>query len=389
MIAPFAALLALAFATSAPLPADSTRFAAPPAPSGLDVTDVPEDDGHALELRWQLSPADTPRASIVLGYRIERATSPGGPWTLVDSLPAGVTATQDPTARRNLEYYYRVIATGPGGATPAGSVTGPVRATAQWFRMGRLPALAALALILAFLIGAVSRAENGWTPGARRVRAHDAIDEAVRRAAESGRALLFVPGTRDVDDLQTPAALDLLAEVARRCARLGARLRVPVAFPVTHALAEDVVRRAYAAEGREDALESGAVELLAPDAAAYTAAVAARMTRERPGAGLLTGGLSAEALMLAESAAAAGATTIGGTANVAQLPFLAVSCDDVLIGEELFSAGAVLSDDPRRRASRRAAELAIAVLATVVLIGCALETAGVHAFTAWLGGGTP
>jgi hypothetical protein len=49
----------------------------------------------------------------------------------------------------------------------------------------------------------------------------------------------------------------------------------------------------------------------------------------------------------------------------------------------------VLSDDPRRRASRRAAELAIAVLATVVLIGCALETAGVHAFTAWLGGGTP
>jgi hypothetical protein len=60
----------------------------------------------------------------------------------------------------------------------------------------------------------------------------------------------------------------------------------------------------------------------------------------------------------------------------------------VLIGEELFGAGPVLSDDPRRIASRRAAELAIAVLAAVVVIGCVLETAGVHAFTAWLGGGT-
>jgi len=388
-----AAVLAVVLAVTSPAAADSARGGAPQvppqAPYGLEVTDVPEDAGHALELRWHLSPSDSAGGSAVTGYRIERATSPGGPWTLVDAVPAGVTAALDVLARRNVEYYYRVIATGPGGATPASSVTGPVRATAQWIRRVRLAALAALALLIVLLFSNVVRAEGGWRPRARRVAAVDAIDEAVRRAAAAGRPLLFVPGLRDVDDLQTEAGIDLLGEVARRCARAGARLRVRVAFPLAFALAEDVVRRAYESEGRLDALDADVVELLAPDPTAAAATVMGGMRRDQPAADVLAGGFASEALLLVENGAAAGAFQVAGSANLPALPFLVVSADHTLVGEELFGAGPVLSDDPRRLATRRVTEIAIVLLVAAVLIGCALETAGIHGFSAFLGGGPP
>jgi len=386
--AALAVLLAVAPVAAAP-PGDSTQIAAPEPPSGLEVTDAPEDAGQALDLHWKPSPSDQPGTSIVSGYRIERATSPGGPWTVVDSLPAGVTATQDVTARRNLEYYYRVIATGPGGGTPAGSVTGPVRATAQWLRRTRIAALATVAVLIVVLFSAVTRAESGWRPRARRVPALDAIDEAVRRAAGAGRPLLFVPGLHDVDDLQTAAALDLLGEVARRCARAGARLHVRVAFPVVFALAEDVVRRAYEGEGRADALSPDMIELLAPEPSAATAAVMGGLRRERPASGVLAGAFASEALLVVESGAEAGAFQVAGSANVTALPFLVTSADHTLVAEELFGAGPELSEDPRRLATRRAAELAIALVVAAVLIGCALETAGIHTFTTFLARGLP
>jgi hypothetical protein len=164
---------------------------------------------------------------------------------------------------------------------------------------------------------------------------------------------------------------------------------VCVAFPLAFALAEDVVRRAYESEGRLDALDADAVELLAPDPTAAAATVMGGMRRDRPAADVLAGAFASEALLLVENGAAAGAFQVAGSANLPALPFLAVSADHTLVGEELFGAGSVLSEDPRRLATRRVTEIAIVLLVAAVLIGCALETAGIHGFSAFLGGGQP
>ncbi len=116
---------ASAWAQESPGPASST----PPAPpSNLTVVDPPNDAGRSLVLNWTPSADDgTPG---VKGYQLHRAKDPGGPWDLVDSVNAGVATYTDQSVKRDIDYFYRVTATGPFGLVPARSVTGPVRAEA-------------------------------------------------------------------------------------------------------------------------------------------------------------------------------------------------------------------------------------------------------------------
>src|SRR5262245_24177831 len=103
-------LLVAAFAAPV-LAQDSTSAlgSAPPGdgprpPSGLVVTDVPNDAGRALDLTWRPSADDRHGTHLLTQYRLERATSPSGPWTVVDSVGAGTTTKQDQTVVRNTDY---------------------------------------------------------------------------------------------------------------------------------------------------------------------------------------------------------------------------------------------------------------------------------------------
>ena len=113
----------------------SRSMPAPAPASGLTWSDVVNDAGRAVSLTWKLSPDDDGRR--VLYYYVERSNSPAGPWTIVDSTVAGVSTRTDEKVRRNTDYFYRITTVGPGGRTPALSVTGPVRATSQWINQTR------------------------------------------------------------------------------------------------------------------------------------------------------------------------------------------------------------------------------------------------------------
>src|SRR5580765_2799329 len=117
-----AALCAAAPASPAPLPQTPP---APAPPSGLTVADVPNDAGTSLTLAWRLSPDDGPGRGVVAGYQLERAVSPSGPWSVVDSLAPGTSERVDGGVHRNTPYFYRVAAFGPGGLTLALANAGP------------------------------------------------------------------------------------------------------------------------------------------------------------------------------------------------------------------------------------------------------------------------
>ena len=133
-----------------------------------------------------------------------------------------------------------------------------------------------------------------------------------------------------------------------------------------------------------EAAPGEAVRFVSPDPFAFAAAVSGEIARNAPAASLLLGGFTAEALLLAEAGAAAGAAQIAGTASPQQLPFFIVACDHTLIGEELYAASAWLSGDPNRIGSLVASDLMKAGIILVLLAGCALETVGLHGLTAWL-----
>jgi hypothetical protein len=344
------------------------------------VADVPNDAGRALTLEWKLSKDD----ARVTGYRIERAEDPVGPWTPVDSVARGVSAYTDQGVRRNRDLFYRVIALAPAGEVPALSVTGPVRATSSLFNDSRVSVLVALILFFGFVLWFIARAQSGHKPFVRRIPGVDAIEEAIGRATEMGRSVLYIPGILDIDEIQTIAGLVILENVAKITARYETPLTVPVTYPIPFAIAEEVVKAGYLHAGRPDQYDPNSVRFVSPEQFAYVAAVTGIMLRDKPAAHIFMGAFYAESLLLAETGFSTGAIQVAGTANVHQLPFFVVACDYTLIGEELYAASAYLSGEPKLVGSLKGADLMKIVLILAILVGCVLETRGITAFTQWM-----
>jgi len=387
-VASFPLAAALVFLLSAPgalaQPAAPDSIApgiAPPQPaSGLQAEDVPNDAGRAISLTWTPAPDE----ATVSAYRLERATTPGGPWTVVDSVAAGMTAKVDQTVIRDVGYFYRVTAVGPGGATPALSVTGPVRATSQWINRTRWSVLVFTVLFFGFVLYFIASAQSGKKPFVRRIAGIDAIEEAIGRATEMGRSVLYIPGINDIDEIQTVAGLVILESVARLTARYETQITVPVTYPIPFTIAEEMVKGGYLHAGRPEQYDTNSVRFISPEQFAYVAAVTGIMLRERPAAHIFMGAFYAESLLLAETGFQTGAIQVAGTANVAQLPFFVVACDYTLIGEELFAASAYLSGEPKLVGSLKGADLLKVVIILVVITGCVLETLGVSGLTTWM-----
>ncbi len=355
----------------------------PRAARGLIWRDVPDDAGRALDLIWDLSPDDG--TALVSGYRLMRAESPGGPWSVVDSVGPGVTSLRDqsPGLRRDMAYFYRVDAWGPGGVTPAGSLTGPAIATSQWFNSTRWSVLVLTMLFFGFVLFSIQGAQ-GRKQFLRRIPGIDAIEEAIGRATEMGRPVLYVPGVQDIDDMQTVQSLIILESVAKTTARYETPIKVPVTYPIPFTIAQEMVKSGYVHAGRPDRYDPESVQFVSPEQFAYVAAISGVMMRDKPGAHIFLGAFFAESLLLAEAGHATGAIQVAGTANADQLPFFVVACDYTLIGEELFAASAYLSGEPKLVGSLKGADLMKIVIIVLVVSGCVLETFGQHALTHWL-----
>ena len=357
---------------------------APQPPSGLVATDVPNDAGRGIDLVWKASPDDIPGATIVTQYHLARSTTPAGPWTLIDSVAAGTVAKRDQNVDRGAEYFYRVDASGPGGVTLAGSVTGPVRATSQVINQTRWSVMVGTILFFGFVLYFMGSAQAGKKPFVRRIPGIDAIEEAIGRATEMGRSVLYVPGIQDISEMQTVAGLVILESVAKLTAKYETPITVPVTYPIPFTIAEEMVKAGYLHAGRPEAYDPNSVRFVSPEQFAYVASVTGVMMRDRPAAHIFMGSFFAESLLLAETGFSTGAIQVAGTANVHQLPFFVVACDYTLIGEELYAASAYLSGEPKLVGALKGADLMKIVIISGIIVGCVLETLGRHGFKLWM-----
>ncbi|HCX78305.1 MAG TPA: hypothetical protein DG577_02720, partial [Firmicutes bacterium] len=89
---------------------------------------------------------------------------------------------------------------------------------------------------------------------------------------------------------------------------------------------------------------------------------------------IMMGAFWAESLIFAEGGFAAGSIQVAGTANTHQLPFFIAACDYCLIGEELFAAGAYLSQDPMQVAGIKVQDLGKIVAVLLIIIGTVTTT---------------
>ncbi len=330
------------------------------AASDVTAVDRPGDAGGALRVSWTLpDPASVDSVQVfrMTGAGTELATTLIGPASEYDDAAAGEGPVR----------YVVELFSGPISArsTPSTAIT----ARPNWFNTTRTNQL----IILTILVGAIgfftAWAARGRQLYIRKIAGLEAIDEAVGRATEMGRAVLFIPGINDLDDVQTLAGLNILSQIASKVAQYETTLDVPVARSLVMSTGRESVREAYLAAGRPDLYNEDMVHYVTDEQFGYVAAVDGIMVRQKPAACFYLGAFFAESLVLAETGNSIGAIQVAGTAMPTQLPFFVAACDYTLIGEELFAASAYLSGDQQTIGSLRGQDIGKLVAMTAIVVG--------------------
>ena len=220
----------------------------------------------------------------------------------------------------------------------------------------------------------IDRARSGEEIYLRTIPGLKAIEEAVGRATEMGKSVLFVPGISDLDQVETITGLNILGHVAEHTAKYETSLNVPVSKSIVMEAGREVCKEAYLRAGRPDLYYDDMVHYVTEEQFAYTAGITGIMERDKPAACFYLGKFYAESLILAEAGNSIGALQIAGTGSYSQIPFFVTACDYTLIGEEFFVASAYLSNKPELIGSIKGQDIAkllvmIAIALTVVLNG--------------------
>lgn len=324
-------------------PVDSLTDILPPIrpATEVQVSDFPNDEGHQLVVRWKLSPDDK-----LLGDYIILRSKEGGEFQAVAVIAPGTDSIVDDGGIANFTDYTYKVAAVRGEETIVSEPSAATQAAGQWFHIGRINVLVAMIFFFSLVTFFISQAKRGKNLFLRKIAGLEAIDEAVGRATEMGRPILFVPGLSGIGDIATIAALNILQGIAKKAAQYDTPIIVPNKDPIVYTVAREIVKEAYSDAGRPDAFNPDSVFFVTTSQFAYVAAVNGIMLREKPATNFFLGMFYAESLLLAETGNISGAIQIAGTDASAQLPFFITACDYTIIGEELYAASAYLSREP-------------------------------------------
>ena len=224
------------------------------------------------------------------------------------------------------------------------------------------------------LMSSVYWAEDGKEIFIREIPGIKAMEEAVGRATEMGKPVLFVPGILDFNEVETIAGINVLGHVSNLTANYETELNVPVSKSIVMEAAREMCKESYLQAGRPDLYNNDMVYFLADSQFAYAAGINGYMLREKPAACFYQGKFYAESLLLAETGNSIGAIQIAGTGSSSQIPFFVTACDYTLIGEEFLTASAILSDKPDLKGSIRGQDIIkllviLGMIVTVVISG--------------------
>ncbi|MBN2363647.1 fibronectin type III domain-containing protein [candidate division WOR-3 bacterium] len=316
--------------------------------SPICVEDVHDDDGSALIVSWE-PPGDIPDFFM---YKIYRKDAPDAEYVQIgksSDISNTVFVDCDPRAPLNagMTVFYRIVAVDENeNELLEIGFSEEFSPSYSFFNSTKKNTIIAVAIVFIALLVFLNIAKKGKSLFIRKIAGLDALDEAVGRATEMGRSVLYVPGLSSMSDIATVASINILGPVAKKVAEYETKILVPNRDPIVYTITHEVVKEAYLEAGRPDAFQEDQVFFVSESQFAFVAAVNGIMMREKPATNLFLGMFWAESLLLAETGNATGAVQIAGTDSVTQLPFFVTSCDYTLIGEELYAASAYLSRDP-------------------------------------------
>ncbi len=347
-------------------------------PQQLRVIDTPSDGGGSLTVLW--APSATDSATTKYQILVHEGGLPQDPtaWKVVAEFPANTryvregksawwTRTGDPNDHQFLIKNGKgmEVKSGQPYAVTVASVSGqerliapPVVASAEpnWMNWNQVNNLVLALMFGAIVFYAISLAKRKEI-FLRRIPGLDAVDEAIGRATELGKPVLYMTGAHDMNDPSTIAAAVILGRVAKKAASYETELLVPHREPITMAVCQEITKQAYMEAGKPDLFKDDANFFITSD--------------------------QFSSLLLTETGASTGAIQIAGTDSDHQLPFFVTTCDYTLIGEELYAASAYLSKEPIQIGTLRGQDLGKAFILSVIGIGTLLATVAVLTGNGW------
>lgn len=396
-------LLALVFCASSLVPPFTSAETAISAPQEVGVFDTPNDGGGSLTVQWAPAPWDGPdvRYQVLVG---ETAATDPSTFTIMAEFPANTKYVKDTESawwtRGVDKTWHQVIVRsmkdieikdGTSYAVAVATVHDDQRIfspvmvavpSPNWFNWNQLNNLIIAISFGGLIFYTISHAKRN-NIFLRRIPGLDAVDEAIGRATELGKPVLYLTGAHDLHDPSTIAAAVILGRVAKRAALYETELIVPHREPITMAVCQEITKQAYLEAGKPDLFKEDANFFITSDQFSYTAAVDGIMLRKKPAANFFMGHYFAESLLLTETGASTGAIQIAGTDADHQLPFFVTTCDYTLIGEELYAASAYLSKEPVQVGTLRGQDIGKVCVLSAIAVGTVLATIGTVTGAEW------
>lgn len=244
----------------------------------------------------------------------------------------------------------------------------------NWFDTNKVVTLITMLAFGILVIVYVTLARRGKDLYIRPIAGLQEIDNAIGRATEMGRPIMYMLGHASLSDVATIASFGILGLVARKAAEYDTKLIVPVFSYIAMPIAQEIVREAHYAVGRPDSFDKNNVFFLTDVQFAYVAGVNGIMIRERAATNFFLGYFTAEALLMTETGNSVGSVQIAGTDAVTQIPFFITTCDYTLIGEEFYAASAYLNREPMQLGTLKAQDYFKFFVFAVVIVGAILST---------------
>lgn len=219
-------------------------------------------------------------------------------------------------------------------------------------KSGAIMDIGFLVILVAATFYFLEKAQKAQLPPLRNIPAIGAIKEGVGKSVEENKPVHYAMGASGGQLYSTLVSMTLTAfaflrYLATLCAEYGAALIVHMPHQAESIpMIEEMVREGYKMQGKEDMFRPENLRYYGRGALSWTQSVTASYAEEGVGLNLSIGIFYSDCPISLEMAKIMGGMNVGGTGRWIMVYAFAMMCDYVFLGEEIYAAGAIISQDP-------------------------------------------
>jgi hypothetical protein len=195
------------------------------------------------------------------------------------------------------------------------------------------------------------------------------------RAAEGGGTIHIAIGNGGLigeNAVTSMAALEVLEELADTAVLYNAPPIITVGDPTLLPLAQDILRRAYERHGLVRRYNLDQVRFVAPSPVAYAAGAASVVMTEDVMSNAMIGAFGSEVSLITDAGARRNLPQLAAAAALDALGALYPATDRLAVGEELYAAGAQMTEKRRYTISLQAQDFLRLALAAFIAMAATL-----------------